>query len=548
METLVKEGALGSVLVRSRIITEEDIKTALDEQTRSGCRFGEALVKLGIVVQEDIDWALSNQLDIPYVRLKPEMIDKEAVALVPESVARKFNLIPIFRVEDEIGIAMADPLNKTAVEMVGQLTGCRVTVSIPIFRELREMLDLFYGPRRSESSFGFSSRFFPPEVTDRINGDTGGARFLDLMLLYIVKNKLTSVSLQPLGDFVAVIGRQGKLTREIGRLAIDYYPDLLMHIRKQGKIQADTDVSAAGFCEFPYKGGTVLFRFLSLKGHGGDYVTFKIHVPLVLPFSYDELDASGEAVSAFRRMLSGGRGVVLFSAPTIEECSHVIGLFLDEYDTAGQTVIVLGNDNSKCNKRYPNIYFGKGKAVEMEDVLDAVLEHDPDILVFEDANHDQTLAAAALAAMRGKISLCGISCRDVTEIPARLMELRNKSSILPQVRGAVLFRAGLVPCPECMRGEHGGVEAAEGENSRDIPAWRPEGGCRNCGYSGFSGRKFMVDAIPFTEETVKAISSARDADEVIACLEGKEYGGKWKEWNELLRAGEIVPAEQVYPG
>src|SRR5512137_726094 len=100
MDSLVKDGSIGSVLFKSRIITEEDIKAALEEQKLSGCRIGEALVKLGIVTQEDIDWALSNQLNIPYIRLNQETIDRSAVELVPAALARKFNLIPIYRTTD----------------------------------------------------------------------------------------------------------------------------------------------------------------------------------------------------------------------------------------------------------------------------------------------------------------------------------------------------------------------------------------------------------------------------------------------------------------
>jgi type IV pilus assembly protein PilB len=547
METLVKEGALGSVLVRSRIISEEDIRAALDEQRKTGCRFGEALVKLGIVTQEDIDWALSNQLNIPYVRLKPEMIDKEAARLVPGSLARKYNLIPIFRAGDEIGIALADPLNKAAIKAVEQLTGCRVSVSIPIMRELREMLDIFYGAPDTGIVFGFSSQFFPEMILDGVNGDISGGRFLDLMLLYIIKNKLTSISLQPLGDFVSVIGRQGQLTREIGRLTIDYYPDLLMYIRKHGKIKACTDISAGGTFEFRHKGETVFFRVLTLRGQGGDYVTFKIHVPVFFPVSYGELGATGEVMSAFRSMLSAGRGMVMFNAATTEECSRVMDLFLNEYDTTGKTVIMLGEGLGKANLRYPCIFFRKGPKQEMESVVAAVLEHDPDILVFEDVNDDTTFVTAALAAIRGKIVLCGTSCLDVTDVPRRLMELRHNSSMLQQIRGYITFRAGMVNCADCIQDATDGADTDPAENFPNLPDWRLARGCPACGYSGFSGRKFMVEAIPFTDEIVKVISSASDADEALEYLAGKGCSGKWKEWNELLRTGGIIPAEYVLP-
>ena len=119
----VKKKALGDILSESRIISADDVAAALNEQQQSGARFGEALIKLGIVTQEDIDWALSNQLDIPYIRLKKDMIDPEAVALIPASMARSCNAIPLIKAGGELNIAIADPLNRVAIEALERQSG-----------------------------------------------------------------------------------------------------------------------------------------------------------------------------------------------------------------------------------------------------------------------------------------------------------------------------------------------------------------------------------------------------------------------------------------
>lgn len=548
METLVKQGALGSVLLGSRIIAERDIEAALEEQKRTGCRFGEALVSLGKVSQEDIDWAISSQLNIPYVRLKPEMIDKSAVELVPASVARKFSLIPIFRAGDEISIALADPLNRAAICVVEQITGCRVTVSMPIMRELKEMLDIFYGPADSSRKFGFSSHYFPAKILETINGDTTGASFMDYMLLYIIKNKLNGISLQPLADFVSVTGKHGDASREIGRLDDDYYLDLLMHIRKQGRVKGCTDISAKGILEFHYKGEKVLFRVLTLKGPDGDYVTFKIHVPVPFPGNFSELGLSEEKIHAFREIASAGQGIVLFASRTAEECSGIMDLFLDEYDTAGKTVMILGERTGKGKKRFPRISFRKDSQAEMESAVSAVLEHDPDIIVIEDVNDGRPLSIAARAAMRGKLVLCGIPRRDTAEVLEYLMGFRQNGVLLSQIRGALVFRAGVIPCPVCMQVPDAVQQADSVQGSSDLPGLDSARGCPACGYTGFSGRKFLVDVIPFTGETAKVLSSAEAAGDVLKYVEGKGYNGMVREWDELLRSGAIVPAEFVAYG
>src|SRR6185369_17542192 len=132
----MKKGTLGDILSASQIITAGDIAAALEEQQRSGARFGEALINLGIVAQEDIDWALSNQLDLPYVRLRSDSIDPDAVCLVPAQLARKYNFIPMIKAGNELHIAISDPLNRPAIEAIAQATGCEVNVSVALVREI----------------------------------------------------------------------------------------------------------------------------------------------------------------------------------------------------------------------------------------------------------------------------------------------------------------------------------------------------------------------------------------------------------------------------
>ena len=537
MESLVKDGSLGSVLIRSQIITEEDIKSALEEQKRNGCRFGEALVRLGIVTREDIDWALSTQLNIPYVRLKPEMIDRNAVQLVPASLARKYNLIPLFRNGDELSIALADPLDRSAIGAVEQVSGCRVTPSIPVMRELREMQDLFYGAENPAKIFGFSTSFFPAKILESINKDISGARFLDYMLLYVLKNKLSSLSLQPLGEVVAVIGRQGDVSREIGRLATDNYPVLLMHMVRLGRMKPETDISARGNLNFQYDGQNVSFQILSLKGRYGDYITLKIHNPVRFPASIGEL-AAGEDIHRFlREMLSAPDGIVLFNSAARDDCFRLIDLYLDEYETSNKTVMILGDGTGKGKKRFPCVSARKSARGEMRAVLPAVLEHDPDILVIEDLADSSDFIAATRAVRRGKLVLCGISCGDMLGVLQYLMRLKENIALLSNVKGIISLRTVRMPCPHCSRTE----VHLDGSYGSSSPVKNSSRGCPLCGNTGFSGEKFLADIVPLTSELRNAFSSAADAEEVLRHMEEEGCGAMLYESDCLVRAGQIVP-------
>jgi type IV pilus assembly protein PilB len=547
MESLVKEGSIGSVLFTSQIISEADIKAALEEQRISGCRIGEALVKLGIVTQEDIDWALSNQLNIPYVRLKKDTIDKAAVELVPAALARKFNLIPIFRTGDEISIALADPLNKTAIEAVEEATGCRVMVSMPIIRELREMLDIFYGPVEIEKVFGFSSTCFPAGILESINKDISGATFLNFMLQHITMNKLASLSLQPLGDVVAVTGKEGEFSREIGRLAIDYYPDLLLQIRKQGRLKGASDMCAKGTLTYLYEGEKIYFQIFTLKGSGGDYVTLKMYADITFPVDMEELGLPAGKARSLKELVAARQGIIFFSSGNRDECCRIIDLYLNELDTSEKTVVILGDGAGRGRKRFPCISLQKGSPVEMESLAAAVLEHDPDILVVEDVLESRSLQTVARAAMRGKLVVCGISDGgNAAGILEYLLYARRNYPILSHMKGIVTVKGVRLLCPLCKQSH---VPSA-GERTVLPAAISAAGyftsrGCSECGHTGYHGKRYLLDVIPFNSEILEVFATAGGSGEILQHLRSKGYYGIAEEETELLVAGEISPEEYM---
>jgi len=546
MDSLVKEGSICAVLFNSQIISEEDIRAALKEQKASGCRIGEALVKLGIVSQEDIDWALSNQLNIPYIRLTRETIDKAAVDLVPAELARQFDLMPIYRTGDEIIIALADPLNKTAIDAVEKETGCHVTVSMPIIRELHEMQDLFYGPAEIGKTLGFSSSLYPPKILEEVNKDLSGAALLNSLLLYIIRNNLASLSLQPLGEIVAVIGKQGEFSREIGKLTADCYPDLLLQIRKLGRLKGPTDICAEGTLEFEFDGEKINFQVFTLKGKWGDYVTLKSQPHHHFPADVEELGLSVGNLRSFRELAAARQGIVLFNSGNKDECCRIIDLFLDNLDTAEKTVMVLGDGPGRGRKRFPSIAVQKMLPAEMESLAAALLDHDPDILVVEDVSESRSFKIAAKAAMRGKLAVCGLSFSEASGALEYLHYIRHDYPILFHIKGIVSVKGVRLLCPLCKE-SYVPTAGEEGVTPAGISAtaWFAPQGCSACGHTGYQGKKYLMDVIRFNDEILEVIAAAGESREILQHLRENGYHGILDEEAELLAAGKISPEECV---
>jgi len=541
MDDLVKKGALGTILCTSGIITNDDIRRALDEQLTSGCRFGEALVKLGIVQQEDIDWALSNQLDIPYVRLSEKIIDRSATQLIPGELARKYNLIPIIRTGDEIHIALADPLNMAAVAEVEEVTGCTVTVSIPIIRELREMLDIFYGPERDDVTFGFSSTCFSNGIMEKINDDRGGAHLLEYLILFFLQNGITSISLQPGGGTVHVSGRRGRVYREIGRFPVSSYPELVSSLRKITRINGSRELASRGAFVFRYRETDIIFQTSMVRAVEGDLITISIQPDLTFPSGFQEMALAPEVAGRFRALGSPGAGLVLFASWNRSERDRFLDLFLREIDTTGRNVVLLGEGIGKGTVPYSRIPLPAGAQEELEIAITALRDHSPNVVVLDDASNNRAFFTAWKTAMQGTLVIAGISRAGLDgAFDHLLQQLRINRSLPAGIRGIVAFTSVNLLCTSCRESS---PDAAHSQERAGHEAGFHAPGCPECRYSGSGGKKFLVDVLPFDPELREILASARESADLFSYLEDKGHCGIPEKLAEMLRNGEISPEE-----
>ena len=545
MSDQVNKGFLGAILSACNIINKDDIAAALEEQGRSGARFGEALINLGIVTQEDIDWALSNQLDISYIRLKVDMIDPEAVQLLPAALARKFNLIPLIKAGNELSIAISDPLNKTAILAVERQTGCQINISVALIREIREMIDACYGTSGQEQ-LGFDSGVFSETVLETINSDLTGGKLLDYLLIFILQNRLSSLSLQPMGETVMISGRRSGASRQIGTLVGTYYPDLTLKIRKSIGNTAFGEPNPGGRLTFNYRSHPIVFQIAAMAGYGGEYITIRPHVSASVPNRLADLHLPPRQEADFIQLSRRQQGITFFASRNTQERDRFIDLMLEETDTAGKNVIILGEGPGKMTKRFPRIILPRDETERAATIMNA-LDHAPDILVIEDATEGMPFTAACRAAMRGKLILAGLEIRGTRNVLRHLLLYQQQNYFLPVfVNGLVSFKGIQLLCPECRTGYAPPAEELSAMRLSPPPeSFYRTTGCDACGHSGFSARKFLTDVLTFDDEFLKIFEQSSDVAALEKYLGGAGYHGLDDEGLQLLMSGLVSPEEYI---
>ena len=100
---------LGELLLREKVLTPDQLKSALEAQKEKNVPLQTAIVSLGIISEEDMAQALSRQLGYPYIDLDQFEVYPDVVSLIPVEIGKKYMIMPIHRIRSFLTLAMVDP-------------------------------------------------------------------------------------------------------------------------------------------------------------------------------------------------------------------------------------------------------------------------------------------------------------------------------------------------------------------------------------------------------------------------------------------------------
>ena len=141
---LTDKRKLGDLLVTSGKLSSINLDAVLKKQKLSGKRIGELLIEDKILSEDDILDVLELQLEFPRINFDQVIVDKDAVSLIPQSLAIKYNLIPIGFDKGKISIVISDPLNIFAIDDVKIATGFDVDINLASKEEINNAISKYY--------------------------------------------------------------------------------------------------------------------------------------------------------------------------------------------------------------------------------------------------------------------------------------------------------------------------------------------------------------------------------------------------------------------
>lgn len=504
---MAEKSKLGSILVQSSMISPEDVQRALEEQRRSNVRFGEALINLGIVEEEDVGWGLANQLNVPFIRLTSDTFDPDAVRRVPEPLARRHNLVPFLKIDDELTVVIEDPLNKKAIAEVEAVSECKVNVCIGLPEEITEKINQVYGtiagPQDDISEL--DSDIFTPEDLEKIAADFSGDTFLRTLLNHTVSACATSVHFEPKNGKVNLRFRTEQGINQMGTISQGWFLVLVNRLKSLLDLSETQNNFIEGFLSHNIDDRRYMFYTSIVSSQSGNSVTLINLTPKDFPDDFDDLPITEDERESILRIIGGRHGLSMIVGPGKLEKLSFIDLILKKKHADVKKAFVIGSMPWFVDSGYIRLKVHVEDSQNILDGLKVAITQDPDILYVEDVWDRKVLQFALQAAISNTYVISTLHFPDtLLALEYANENIENKTLLSQSLRGLIGVHVFRLLCPECKQ-----LDTDYAVQSRTLKMPRSEveknkiyraSSCDHCNGHGYSGSKILIECLEIDQE------------------------------------------------
>ncbi|MCI9419591.1 MAG: Flp pilus assembly complex ATPase component TadA [Eubacterium sp.] len=524
---------LGDMLVEAGVITNDQLMEALGKQKESGKRLGELLVDLRFTDEMEIVEAMAQQMKIPVAKIREAKLAPEVIALLPENIVRKHQVVPFELDENNpniLRVAMSDPLDIIAADDLSIITNMQIEVMAATASDVMYAIEKYYG---NEQSAKLADSFAQErmEKDKKLKGDKAeeGNDEVDNSPIVLLVNKIieqavneraSDIHIEALEDEVRVRYRIDGAMQEITR----YPKDLLSAIVARIKIVSGMNISEK---RAPQDGRmTLIFnrveydlRVSSLPTTFGEKVVMRIASKSGLNKEKSELGFQEEELKRFDGIIKHPHGIILVTGPTGSGKSTTLYTVLNELN-GGEVNIITVEDPVEADVDGINqVQVNEKAGLTFASALRSILRQDPDIIMIGEIRDEETASIAVKAAITGHLVVSTLHTNSAASTVTRLEDMGIEPyMVADSVVGIIAQRLVRRLCPKC-RVEKQLTDADKlrlhlrGDSNPMI--YEPsENGCAYCNNSGYRGRIGVYEIMPITPALREIISRGGGAEEI----------------------------------
>ena len=511
-----KHMRLGDLLVSAGLLTEEELMKGLELQKGSGKRLGTVLRDEGMITELEMIEALQRQLGVEFIDLSKVTIPTELAQVVPQNIAKQYQVVPVRIVRDQLFLAMSDPLNFYAIEDVRRVAKKKVVPMIAMSDAIDRAIQVLYGnvgaakaieemkrEFASSDDDGQSDNVFTTSFSDEDSSNQAPAiRLVSSIIERAVTERASDIHIEPREDQLSVRMRIDGLLIDILTVPVELQSSVIARIKVMANLDiAERRVPQDGRFNVRIKGRDIDLRISTLPTIYGEKIVARLLDKSAGNLDHTAIGLNQTDLEKYEQLIKIKNGVILIVGPTGSGKSTTMYSMINDLNKREVNLTTLEDPVEYNVDGVNQVQINLKTGMTFSKGLRAILRQDPDIICIGEIRDGETAEIAMRSAITGNVALSTVHTSDAVGTVERLIDMGVEPYLVASaLKGVFSQRLVRRICPECRQAYHPNEEEqAELGLAFDPGRVFYKGkGCPKCFDTGYRGRTGVFEIFPLT--------------------------------------------------
>ena len=433
---VVDEAKLQSLLLDTNIVSIDDIAAFEKEKKQKGTTLSDFILSAGKVKEAELRKLQAYVLGIPYLNLEKEKIDREVLQMIPEPIARKYNVVAYKKRGNDLEICMLDIDNLPAIDFVKKKTGLRILPRLTDSESIKSVLVQYKKSLQAEFDSIIQKEVGSIQKIDEKNDDASEKdlkemaedlpviKIVDSLISHAILQNTSDIHIEPGEDALFIRYRIDGILHDAMTLPKDAAPAVTARIKVLSNLKLDEKrLPQDGRFKIVLDDAPVSFRVSTLPTYFGEKTVIRILRESSHGFTLEGLGFHGESLERIHEGMKQHSGIVLASGPTGSGKTTTLYTMLDILNTPEVNISTVEDPIEYQMPRINQTQVKSEIGMTFANGLRALLRQDPNIIMVGEIRDGETASLAVNAALTGHLVLSTIHTNSAAGAIPRLIDM-----------------------------------------------------------------------------------------------------------------------------
>lgn len=429
-------------LVRDNLIKYEDLETAEQVSIVQKVNIGQVLITSGLITEETLLKFLESKLHIPYVNLEDYSLDKKCLSYINLNNAQKYKVIPLFKIEGILTVAMSDPLDLFAIDKIVEDAQCEIEPVISSENAILKKIEEYYNSGSSVGQIFIDENKPKYDWRETLNNEEINSGMTDEHIQKLIRSILKQAISEEIHELffehvpngLSVIFRrngQNDLTGDIPTILVAPFIAKL-------KILSNLDPTVSelpqlGKLSFKVEETALIASISAFPTILGERISIKIYKP---PKKLEEISLDSKKITTIKNAISNP-GIILVCGSTLCGKTHMIYSILSDIASDDKNIMTIESitkyNLDKVNQCELNEHVG----FNLDKAMRFIEFQAPDILYFEGINTKEGLDFFTSLVFKNKTLITEFQAENIADLMKKLS--LNEFSMFKSLLTCMIF-------------------------------------------------------------------------------------------------------------